>query len=83
MLRLTLHAGALRCLADTFLTNSSSHFLPRLNENKLRFQIDAFRFYREPDNQVAAGAVLLCFLCIPGSNGGDCDLSPRSLSPAT
>ncbi|TWW73945.1 Zona pellucida sperm-binding protein 3 [Takifugu flavidus] len=43
------HSG---CLADTFLTNSSSHFLPRLNENKLRFQIDAFRFYREPDNQI-------------------------------
>lgn len=61
MLRLTLRAAALRCLADSFLTNSSSHFLPREHENKLRFQIDAFRFYREPNNQVAAGPVLLAF----------------------
>ncbi|XP_039998624.1 zona pellucida sperm-binding protein 3b [Xiphias gladius] len=40
------------CLADAYLTNSSSHFLPRDEEHKLRFQLDAFRFYQEPSNQV-------------------------------
>ncbi|XP_026229444.1 zona pellucida sperm-binding protein 3-like [Anabas testudineus] len=40
------------CLADAYLTNSSSHFLPRVEEHMLRFQLDAFRFYREPSNQV-------------------------------
>lgn len=49
-----------RCLADTYLTNSSSHFLPRIKENKLRFQLDAFRFYREPNNQVT----VLFFFCV-------------------
>ncbi|XP_035026552.2 zona pellucida sperm-binding protein 3 [Hippoglossus stenolepis] len=40
------------CLTDTYLTNSSSHFLPRAEEHKLRFQLDAFRFYQEPRIQV-------------------------------
>ncbi|XP_068197080.1 zona pellucida sperm-binding protein 3-like [Antennarius striatus] len=40
------------CFADAFLTNSSSHFLPRMEEHKLRFQLDAFRFYQEPSNKV-------------------------------
>ncbi|XP_071347982.1 zona pellucida sperm-binding protein 3-like [Trachinotus anak] len=40
------------CLTDAYLTNSSSHFLPRVAEHKLRFQLDAFRFYQEPRNQV-------------------------------
>ncbi|KAM9349935.1 uncharacterized protein ABDE67_009653 [Symphorus nematophorus] len=40
------------CLADAYLTNSSSRFLPRFEEHKLRFQVDAFRFYQEPSNQV-------------------------------
>ncbi|XP_045907433.1 zona pellucida sperm-binding protein 3-like isoform X2 [Micropterus dolomieu] len=40
------------CLFDGYLTNSSSHFLPRVEEHKLRFQLDAFRFYQGPSNQV-------------------------------
>ncbi|XP_038574038.1 zona pellucida sperm-binding protein 3-like isoform X2 [Micropterus salmoides] len=40
------------CLFDGYLTNSSSHFLPRVEEHKLRFQVDAFRFYQGPSNQV-------------------------------
>ncbi|XP_041805693.1 zona pellucida sperm-binding protein 3-like [Chelmon rostratus] len=40
------------CLADAYLTNSSSHFLPRVEEHKLRFQLDAFRFYQAPSSQV-------------------------------
>ncbi|KAJ3594866.1 hypothetical protein NHX12_004171 [Muraenolepis orangiensis] len=38
------------CLMDTFLTDSGSRYLPRVQENKLRFQLDAFRFYQEPTN---------------------------------
>ncbi|XP_036941014.1 zona pellucida sperm-binding protein 3-like [Acanthopagrus latus] len=40
------------CLVDAYLTNSRSRFLPRLAEHQLRFQLDAFRFYQEPSNQV-------------------------------
>ncbi|CAB1454580.1 unnamed protein product [Pleuronectes platessa] len=40
------------CLTDAYLTNSSSHFLRRAKEHQLRFQLDAFKFYQEPRNQV-------------------------------
>ncbi|KAM4727990.1 zona pellucida sperm-binding protein 3-like [Anableps anableps] len=40
------------CLVDSYLTNSNSHFLPRVEEHKLRFQLVAFRFYQEPSNQI-------------------------------
>ncbi|XP_065810101.1 zona pellucida sperm-binding protein 3 isoform X1 [Labrus bergylta] len=40
------------CLADAYLTNSKSHFLPRLQDNMLRFQLDAFMFYNENSNQI-------------------------------
>ncbi|XP_059201154.1 zona pellucida sperm-binding protein 3-like [Centropristis striata] len=40
------------CLADAYLTNSSSRFLPRVEQHKLRFQLEAFMFYQEPNNQV-------------------------------
>ncbi|KAM4552551.1 zona pellucida sperm-binding protein 3-like [Odontesthes bonariensis] len=40
------------CLADAYLTNSNSRFLPRDEEHKLRFQLEAFKFYQEPSNQV-------------------------------
>ncbi|KAK9539194.1 hypothetical protein VZT92_004316 [Zoarces viviparus] len=46
------------CLADAYLTNSKSRFLPRVEEHKLRFQIDAFRFYQEPSSQV----YITCYL---------------------
>ncbi|XP_056277379.1 zona pellucida sperm-binding protein 3-like [Pseudoliparis swirei] len=46
------------CLADAYLTNSSSHFLPRLEEHKLRFQLEAFRFHQEPSNWV----YITCYL---------------------
>nr|XP_015812463.2 zona pellucida sperm-binding protein 3 [Nothobranchius furzeri] len=45
------------CLADAYLTNSNSLFLPRV-ENKLRFQLNAFRFYQEPNDQV----FITCFV---------------------
>uniref|UniRef100_A0A667WQG1 Zona pellucida sperm-binding protein 3 n=1 Tax=Myripristis murdjan TaxID=586833 RepID=A0A667WQG1_9TELE len=40
------------CLVDAYLTGSSSHFLPRVQEHKLRFQLDAFRFYQESSNLI-------------------------------
>ncbi|XP_074544849.1 zona pellucida sperm-binding protein 3-like [Halichoeres trimaculatus] len=40
------------CLVDTYLTNSKAHFLPRIEAHKLRFQLDAFRFYQADNNQV-------------------------------
>ncbi|XP_034039159.1 zona pellucida sperm-binding protein 3-like [Thalassophryne amazonica] len=40
------------CLIDAYLTNSSARFLPRVNEDRLRFQIDAFRFYHELSNLI-------------------------------
>ncbi|XP_040026390.2 zona pellucida sperm-binding protein 3 [Gasterosteus aculeatus] len=46
------------CLADTLLTNSSSHFLPRVDDHKLRFQLEAFRFYHESNNQI----YITCYL---------------------
>ncbi|KAK5888999.1 hypothetical protein CesoFtcFv8_015044 [Champsocephalus esox] len=40
------------CLTDAYLTNSKSHFLRRVEENQLRFQVEAFRFYQAPSNKV-------------------------------
>ncbi|XP_017277913.1 zona pellucida sperm-binding protein 3 [Kryptolebias marmoratus] len=40
------------CLVDAYLTNSISRFLPRAEEHKLRFQLEAFKFYQEPSNQI-------------------------------
>ncbi|XP_031418247.1 zona pellucida sperm-binding protein 3-like isoform X2 [Clupea harengus] len=35
------------CMMDSFLTGSTSRFLPRVQHNKLHIQLDAFRFYEE------------------------------------
>uniref|UniRef100_A0A8C7YCW1 Zona pellucida sperm-binding protein 3 n=1 Tax=Oryzias sinensis TaxID=183150 RepID=A0A8C7YCW1_9TELE len=40
------------CLVDAYLTNSRARFLPRTEEHTLRFQLEAFRFYQEPSNQI-------------------------------
>ncbi|XP_029309659.1 zona pellucida sperm-binding protein 3-like [Cottoperca gobio] len=40
------------CLADAYLTHSNSHFLQRVEEHKLRFQLEAFSLYQAPSNQV-------------------------------
>ncbi|KAM4605271.1 zona pellucida sperm-binding protein 3b [Polymixia lowei] len=40
------------CLSDAYLTSSSSRFLPRVQEDKLRFQLDAFKFYQEHDDLI-------------------------------
>ncbi|XP_037537593.1 zona pellucida sperm-binding protein 3 [Nematolebias whitei] len=40
------------CLIDAYMTNSISRFLPRVEQHKLRFQLEAFKFYQEPSNKV-------------------------------
>ncbi|KAK7945661.1 hypothetical protein WMY93_001389 [Mugilogobius chulae] len=40
------------CLADAYLTNSSAHFLSRAEDRRIKFQLDAFRFYQENTNQI-------------------------------
>ncbi|XP_057713883.1 zona pellucida sperm-binding protein 3-like isoform X1 [Corythoichthys intestinalis] len=40
------------CLSDAYLTNSGSHFLPRLEGHTLQFQVEAFRFHQERNSQV-------------------------------
>lgn len=67
-----------RCLADAYLTNSSSHFLPRVKEDRLRFQVDAFRFHHESSNQVphcilSESQYASCFF----SKKGDCIQPPK------
>ncbi|XP_068594280.1 zona pellucida sperm-binding protein 3-like [Cebidichthys violaceus] len=50
------------CLVDAYLTNSKSCFLPRVEEHKLRFQLEAFRFYQEPSSQVY---ITCCLKVVP------------------
>ncbi|XP_028327888.1 zona pellucida sperm-binding protein 3-like [Gouania willdenowi] len=40
------------CLSDSYMTNSNSRFLPRVEDYKLRFELEAFRFYQEFQNEV-------------------------------
>lgn len=41
-----------RCLVDSQLQGSSSHFLPRIQDDKLQFTIDAFKFHKETRREV-------------------------------
>ena len=45
--------SACRCLMDGVLTGSSSHILPRGEDNKLRIQLEAFRFQQESNGVVS------------------------------
>lgn len=36
-----------RCMVDAKLTNSRSKFMPRMQDDKLQFQIEAFRFNQD------------------------------------
>lgn len=45
-------APFLRCLVDSQLPGSKSHFLVRKKEDKLRLVIDAFRFHNEERREV-------------------------------
>nr|XP_055062119.1 zona pellucida sperm-binding protein 3-like isoform X1 [Misgurnus anguillicaudatus] len=40
------------CMIDAKLTGSSSTFMPRIQDNKLQFQIEAFRFQQDPSRSI-------------------------------
>ncbi|XP_059914466.1 zona pellucida sperm-binding protein 3-like [Gadus macrocephalus] len=40
------------CLSDAYLTGSGSRYLPRVQEDKLRFKLDAFMFHQEFSNLI-------------------------------
>ncbi|XP_077580958.1 zona pellucida sperm-binding protein 3-like [Stigmatopora nigra] len=53
------------CLLDAYLTNSSSHFLSRIEGQALQFQLEAFRFHQEPNTQI----YITCWLrAVPDSS---------------
>ncbi|XP_077472162.1 zona pellucida sperm-binding protein 3-like [Stigmatopora argus] len=53
------------CLLDAYLTNSSSHFLPRIEGHTLQFQLEAFRFHQDPSTQI----YITCWLrAVPDSS---------------
>ncbi|XP_061117845.1 zona pellucida sperm-binding protein 3-like [Conger conger] len=57
------------CLMDSKLTNSRSHFLSRVQDNKLQFQLDGFRFAQETRSTL----YIFCHLkAIPDSDGKAC-----------
>ena len=43
-----------RCLVDARITGSDSKFMPRTAENKLQFQLEAFRFQNAESGLVSA-----------------------------
>ncbi|KAJ8337283.1 hypothetical protein SKAU_G00385030 [Synaphobranchus kaupii] len=49
------------CLMDSKLTNSRSQFLSRVQDDKLQFQLDAFRFAQE------ARSAYMSLFCFPGA----------------
>ncbi|XP_041955013.1 zona pellucida sperm-binding protein 3-like isoform X2 [Alosa sapidissima] len=46
------------CLMDSFLTGSSARFLPRLQHNKLQFQLESFRFHQEERTEMYISCLL-------------------------
>lgn len=48
-----LLCASCRCLIDAKLTGSRSHFLPRTQDDKLRFELEAFRFAQGDQNEVS------------------------------
>lgn len=44
----------IRCLSDAKLTGAKSYFMQRSQEDKLNFQLKAFRFHQDHRNSVSA-----------------------------
>uniref|UniRef100_A0A3B4AMY0 Zona pellucida sperm-binding protein 3 n=1 Tax=Periophthalmus magnuspinnatus TaxID=409849 RepID=A0A3B4AMY0_9GOBI len=40
------------CFVDAYLTNSTARFLSRAEDNRIQFQLDAFKFYQENTKQI-------------------------------
>lgn len=49
----------LRCLVDAKLTASNSRFMPRVQDDKLQFQLEAFKFQQESSGSVSNRTTLL------------------------
>ncbi|KAJ8407621.1 hypothetical protein AAFF_G00274780 [Aldrovandia affinis] len=66
------------CLVDSKLTNSRSKFLPREQDDKLCFQLDAFRFAQESRSSIYIFCHLKATTTSPNSEGKACSFSPGS-----
>ncbi|KAJ8249100.1 hypothetical protein GJAV_G00231170 [Gymnothorax javanicus] len=60
------------CLVDSKLTSSRSQFMPRVQDNKLQFQLDAFRFAQEARSAIYIFCHLRATAAMPDSDGKAC-----------
>ncbi|XP_035248068.1 zona pellucida sperm-binding protein 3-like isoform X1 [Anguilla anguilla] len=60
------------CLMDSKLTNSRSQFLSRVQDDKLQFQLDAFRFAQETRSAIYIFCHLKATAALPDSEGKAC-----------
>uniref|UniRef100_W5N5Q2 Zona pellucida sperm-binding protein 3 n=1 Tax=Lepisosteus oculatus TaxID=7918 RepID=W5N5Q2_LEPOC len=51
------------CLTDAKTTGSSSQFMPRPEDGKLRMKLDAFRFYQDARSSVSVFSDQVCSCC--------------------
>ncbi|KAL7826790.1 hypothetical protein AOLI_G00319990 [Acnodon oligacanthus] len=66
-----------RCLVDAKLTGSRSRFLPRVQADKLQFQLEAFVFWQQRSELI----YLTCFLkATPVSASAPTDPVPKACS---
>ncbi|KAJ8407530.1 hypothetical protein AAFF_G00273870 [Aldrovandia affinis] len=66
------------CLMDSKLTSSRSKFLPRVQDDKLSFQLDAFRFAQESRSSIYIFCHLKATAALPDSAGKACCFSAES-----
>ncbi|KAJ8407588.1 hypothetical protein AAFF_G00274450 [Aldrovandia affinis] len=66
------------CLMDSKLTSSRSQFLPTVEDDKLRFQLDAFRFAQESRSSIYIVCHLKATAVSPDTEGKACSFSPGS-----
>lgn len=52
------------CLVDARITGSSSQFMPRSQDDKLQFQLEAFRFLQQPKSSSVGHAVQCTYLVV-------------------
>ncbi|KAJ8335763.1 hypothetical protein SKAU_G00391050 [Synaphobranchus kaupii] len=64
------------CLMDSKLTSSRSQFLSRVQDDKLQFQLDAFRFAQEARSAIYIFCHLKATAALPDSEGKACSLLP-------
>ncbi|XP_035243668.1 zona pellucida sperm-binding protein 3-like isoform X1 [Anguilla anguilla] len=64
------------CLMDSKLTNSRSQFLQRVQDDKLQFHLDAFRFAQQARSTIYIFCHLKATAVLPGSEGRACSFPP-------